>query len=283
MNSSNVITQVTDTSTAPSDPSYVNNFVLLPPAMSSERISAATSRYTRPRIKHSNQPVRPVVNSAPSCISAGGTYFVSGTQFNGLSHGAAYGDDYQSDTNFPLVRIVNNQHRARCLSREPSTTAHVRLPSARRQARNSGTTSHRRRRQHALRCCERHPSMGTAVTSGLIAPVARRGHDNGHPRLQWRSSSIPESDIAWHDASAPRRYGSCSTRTISDSGGFGRSARTPGQSSDSADYNGDGAHDWLCAIAAQPGHLVHVRQARATTAEVSATSTPSGRCKAPET
>ena len=32
---------------------------------------------------------------------------ISGTQFNGLSQGAAYGDDFQDATNYPLVRIVN--------------------------------------------------------------------------------------------------------------------------------------------------------------------------------
>jgi hypothetical protein len=32
---------------------------------------------------------------------------VSGYLFNGLSQGAAYGDDAQSATNYPLVRITN--------------------------------------------------------------------------------------------------------------------------------------------------------------------------------
>jgi hypothetical protein len=33
---------------------------------------------------------------------------VKGTQFNGLSQGAAFGDDAQSATNYPLVLITNN-------------------------------------------------------------------------------------------------------------------------------------------------------------------------------
>ena len=33
---------------------------------------------------------------------------LSGTQLNGLSQGAAYGDDFQDATNYPLVRITNN-------------------------------------------------------------------------------------------------------------------------------------------------------------------------------
>ena len=47
----------------------------------------------------------PKITSAPTKITPGGFYTVKGTQFNGLSQGAAYGDDAQSATNFPLVRI----------------------------------------------------------------------------------------------------------------------------------------------------------------------------------
>lgn len=44
----------------------------------------------------------------PAVCYVGKTYKVSGTQFNGLSQGAAYGDDAQSATNFPLVQITND-------------------------------------------------------------------------------------------------------------------------------------------------------------------------------
>jgi len=40
-------------------------------------------------------------------LVAGATYAISGTLFNGFSEGAAYGDDAQSSTNYPLVRIRN--------------------------------------------------------------------------------------------------------------------------------------------------------------------------------
>jgi hypothetical protein len=43
----------------------------------------------------------------PAVGFIGGTYKVSGTQFNGLTQGAAFGDDAQSATNYPLVRIQN--------------------------------------------------------------------------------------------------------------------------------------------------------------------------------
>jgi hypothetical protein len=50
---------------------------------------------------------RPVIASAPSQIRAGTTYGISGTLFNGFSEGAFYGDDAQSATNYPLVRITS--------------------------------------------------------------------------------------------------------------------------------------------------------------------------------
>jgi len=54
-----------------------------------------------------NQAWQPTITSVPATITHGKTYVVKGTQFNGLSQGAAYGDDFQDATNFPLVRITN--------------------------------------------------------------------------------------------------------------------------------------------------------------------------------
>lgn len=51
---------------------------------------------------------QPTITTCPTSVTVGGTYSISGTQFNGLSQGAAYGDDAQSATNYPIVRIRNN-------------------------------------------------------------------------------------------------------------------------------------------------------------------------------
>jgi len=51
---------------------------------------------------------QPTITSAPSSLTIGQTYPISGTQFNGITNGADYGDDNQDNTNYPLVRIVNN-------------------------------------------------------------------------------------------------------------------------------------------------------------------------------
>jgi hypothetical protein len=50
----------------------------------------------------------PAITTAPSSVTRGSTYKISGKQFNGLNHGAAYGDDAQMNSNYPLVRITNN-------------------------------------------------------------------------------------------------------------------------------------------------------------------------------
>ena len=51
----------------------------------------------------------PVITSVPSVIRHGGSYVISGYRFNGMSQASAYGDDFQSATNYPLVRITNNR------------------------------------------------------------------------------------------------------------------------------------------------------------------------------
>ena len=51
----------------------------------------------------------PVVSSVSSSLTRGSTgNAISGTNFNGFDQGGVYGDDAQSNTNFPLVRITNN-------------------------------------------------------------------------------------------------------------------------------------------------------------------------------
>src|SRR5262245_52653929 len=56
----------------------------------------------------SNPAWAPRITGTPvTNILRGHTYRLSGVNFNGLSQGAAYGDDAQAATNYPLVRITN--------------------------------------------------------------------------------------------------------------------------------------------------------------------------------
>lgn len=49
----------------------------------------------------------PAITTAPTALTASHNYTLSGTQLNGLTQAAAYGDDYQSATSYPLVRLTS--------------------------------------------------------------------------------------------------------------------------------------------------------------------------------
>jgi len=49
----------------------------------------------------------PTITNCPSSVTRGSTYKVTGTQFNGLSQAVNFGDEFESATNYPLVRITN--------------------------------------------------------------------------------------------------------------------------------------------------------------------------------
>jgi hypothetical protein len=54
-----------------------------------------------------NSAWAPTITSVPSTLTPGSTYQISGTQFNGLSQANSFGDEFQTNTNYPLVRITN--------------------------------------------------------------------------------------------------------------------------------------------------------------------------------
>lgn len=92
---------------APNDASYVGHLLALPSGQIlftdfSTGVEVLTPAGTF-------EPAwQPTITTAPFSIVPGNTYSISGTQFNGLTQGAAYGDDFQDATNYPLVQIVNN-------------------------------------------------------------------------------------------------------------------------------------------------------------------------------
>ncbi len=65
----------------------------------------------------------PTISSVASSLTHGSiNNLIKGTQFNGFSQGAAYGDDNQSATNFPLVRITDSAgHVVYCKTHNFST------------------------------------------------------------------------------------------------------------------------------------------------------------------
>jgi hypothetical protein len=88
------------------DGSYVCNFLVLPTGQIlftdfSRDVEIFTSTGTY------NPSWAPRIQSFPTTVSPAGSYTISGHLFNGMSQGAAYGDDVQAATNYPLVRITN--------------------------------------------------------------------------------------------------------------------------------------------------------------------------------
>jgi hypothetical protein len=54
---------------------------------------------------------QPAITKCPAVVTRGATYKISGTQFNGLSQANAFGDEFEQATNYPLLRITNNDSK----------------------------------------------------------------------------------------------------------------------------------------------------------------------------
>ena len=72
----------------------------------------------------------PTVTSAPTDLAPGHGYVLSGLQLNGRSEGAAFGDDYQSSTDYPLVQITNDNSGAIAYARTSGMTNRSIAPGA---------------------------------------------------------------------------------------------------------------------------------------------------------
>jgi hypothetical protein len=72
----------------------------------------------------------PSITTVPTALTAGHTYKLSGTQLNGLTQASAYGDDYQSATNYPLVRLTNTTTKAVVYARSHGMTSMTVAPHA---------------------------------------------------------------------------------------------------------------------------------------------------------
>jgi len=105
------LTIVPGTPNAPNDSSFYGNMLVLPTGqILLTDFSDDVEIYTpTPPPRGLEEVEEPVVAFAPGVVSPGNSYLVFGFGFNGVSQGAAYGDDAQGATNYPLVRITNLQ------------------------------------------------------------------------------------------------------------------------------------------------------------------------------
>jgi hypothetical protein len=110
------------TKNAGSDPSYAGRFLVLPTGQVLWTDgSSDVEIYTAKGV--ANPAWAPSITSAPSTVTPGQTYTITGTQFNGVTQGAYYGDDAQMATNYPLVAIRNRKtgHIFFCRTHDHST------------------------------------------------------------------------------------------------------------------------------------------------------------------
>jgi hypothetical protein len=118
------LTKLPAPANAPNDPSYVGTFLELPTGQLLWMDLSNTVEIFTPKGTYKSA-WQPTISSVPSTVTHGDSYQISGTQFNGFSQGAFYGDDNQMATNYPLVRITNTSsgHVFYCQTDNPSTMA----------------------------------------------------------------------------------------------------------------------------------------------------------------
>jgi hypothetical protein len=130
---------------APTDGSYYGNMLVLPTGqILLTDFSDDIEIYTPAKASDDDrmrEEVAPVVFGAPLWIERGRSYEAFGIRFNGVTQGAAYGDDVQAATNFPLVRITNlrtshvfysrtHDHSSMAVASDKPVSTHFDVPSA---------------------------------------------------------------------------------------------------------------------------------------------------------
>ena len=100
------LTLIAPPASAVEDASYVGHLLILPTGQIMFTDFSTNVEVLTPAGTY-NPAWAPTISSVSGSLTRGKTYTVYGTQFNGLSQGSAYGDDFQNATNYPIVRIVN--------------------------------------------------------------------------------------------------------------------------------------------------------------------------------
>ena len=128
------LTRVNEPSTAPTDASFEGRMLVLPTGqiLWSDTYGGNVEIYT-PK-GSPNASWRPTITTVPATLARGhGNNALTGTRLHGVSNGAAYGDDVQTASNYPLVRITNTATGHMCFAYvHDHTTTHTLfdMPSA---------------------------------------------------------------------------------------------------------------------------------------------------------
>jgi hypothetical protein len=142
------LTQVPGPPNAPVDGSYFGNMLVLPTGQILLTDFSGDIELYNPTITRSDQEfqrrIAPQIIDAPWAVARGGSYKVYGIGFNGVTQGAAYGDDVQASTNFPLVRITNlatshvfysrtHDHSSMAVASKEPVSTHFDVPAVQEQ------------------------------------------------------------------------------------------------------------------------------------------------------
>ena len=104
------LTQIPGPPHSPFDPSFFGNMLVLPTGQILLTDFSNDIEIFTPTSSGDRQDAdAPVVVNAPTRLGRGRSYLLTGRGLNGVSQGAAYGDDVQAATNYPLVRITNQR------------------------------------------------------------------------------------------------------------------------------------------------------------------------------
>jgi hypothetical protein len=91
---------------APNDASFYGRMLVLPTGNILFTDGSQDVEIFEPADTTFSAAWQPTITSFPSSMTPGQHYVIKGTQFTGLTQGAYYGDDAQSATNYPLVRLT---------------------------------------------------------------------------------------------------------------------------------------------------------------------------------
>ncbi len=106
--SSNTLTQIPDVPNAANDSSYYTRLLALPNGQVLFNDGSGQMEVYTAGGKPNPAWAPSITSLSATTLAPGSTYTLSGKQLAGVDQGAAYGDDVQDNTNFPLVRITNS-------------------------------------------------------------------------------------------------------------------------------------------------------------------------------
>jgi hypothetical protein len=231
---SNTYAAAPPTSDAGSSTSFYHNFLVLPTGQVLQ-VSTYNSTIQIYTPSGTYAPTwQPQVVSVSNCLTPGVSYKLSGLQLSGLTQGAYYGDDQQANTNFPVVRIVNNNTHHVFYGRTYGWTASVApLAAGITEFDVASTTETGASTLYVV--ANGIPSTGTPVTVGSCGRAIADSHDY---------NTDGKSDIIWRDSSGNVAYWLMNGSSVIGAN-YIASVGTNWSMVGQRDFNGDGYTDIL--------------------------------------